>query len=724
MVRSNRYGNKQADTTEAQHQELQLWILRILVLLGAHRNFLGEGGFQSDEIAVQIGLEHWIEGDVDLWPNTPTRQRLSNHRDVDGEKYLEGGYERKRVLSELRKLHRDTERKSGKYSPEGILVTNIELIASLVGLNAMEANVLRFVVMLHSSFALSEACDFLGNQPTSRLINSLSTILAIESDAVREALSPHGTLCRSGLLKVDRDGPNSLSVKLALLSRHFADYIVNTETEPLDLLRDTVAPSPPATLALEDYEHIQDSLRVARPYLHQSLQTHRSGVNVFIYGPPGTGKTELARTLAADLGCDLYQVSTEDEEGDSISATARLRAYRVAQSMLATRKAMLVFDEAEDVYGGKPSFWQPKSTAQTHKGWINRLLEDNPVPTIWLSNSIGSLDPAFVRRYDMVIEVPVPPRSRRQQIIKSVCGDVADESVIARLAECCSLAPAVAARAASVVRSISPGLGKALSTQAFERLVGSTLEAQGHSPILRNDPNRLPAWYRQEALHVDADLANIALGLKRTKQGRFCFYGPPGTGKTACGRWLAQQLDMPLVVKRGSDLLSKWLGDSEKLIAQAFREAEREGALLLIDEVDSFLQDRRGASHSWEVTQVNELLTQMEGFSGIFIASTNLLQGLDQAALRRFDIKVKFDYLLAEQGWTMFTAQCAALDMDPPTPSLQASVSALRNLTPGDFAAVARQHRFNPLGNAAGVLGALQRECLLKEDSQNVMGFV
>ena len=93
-----------------------------------------------------------------------------------------------------------------------------------------------------------------------------------------------------------------------------------------------------------------------------------------------------------------------------------------------------------------------------------------------------------------------------------------------------------------------------------------------------------------------------------------------------------------------------WVGGSEKNIAKAFKDAVDDKALLLIDEVDSFLQNRQGASRSWEVTSVNEMLTQMEQFPGIFIASTNMMHGLDQAALRRFDLKVRFDYLLPEQA--------------------------------------------------------------------------
>ena len=68
-----------------------------------------------------------------------------------------------------------------------------------------------------------------------------------------------------------------------------------------------------------------------------------------------------------------------------------------------------------------------------------------------------------------------------------------------------------------------------------------------------------------------------------------------------------------------------WLGGTEKNIAQAFKEASSKKAVLVFDEVDSFLQNRSAAARSWEITQVNEMLVQMESFSGIFIATTNLI---------------------------------------------------------------------------------------------------
>src|SRR5208282_2047221 len=99
--------------------------------------------------------------------------------------------------------------------------------------------------------------------------------------------------------------------------------------------------------------------------------------------------------------------------------------------------------------------------------------------------------------------------------------------------------------------------------------------------------------------------------------------GPPGTGKTEFVKYLAEQADRELLVKRTSDIISKWLGESEKNIAEAFDEAEQRGAILFLDEADSLFINRESAVRSWEISQTNELLCQMENFSGIMMCATN-----------------------------------------------------------------------------------------------------
>jgi SpoVK/Ycf46/Vps4 family AAA+-type ATPase len=183
-------------------------------------------------------------------------------------------------------------------------------------------------------------------------------------------------------------------------------------------------------------------------------------------------------------------------------------------------------------------------------------------------------------------------------------------------------------------------------------------------------------------------------------------------------------MDRPCLVKKGSDLLSMWVGGTERNIAEAFEEARREEAVLVFDEVDGFLQDRRGAQRSWEVTQVNELLTQMESFEGVFIATTNLMENLDPASLRRFDLKLAFGWLRSEQAERLLRKECDILGIGEPSAAALKRLKSLRRLTPGDFAAVTRQHRFRPITSAEELVERLAEECAVKEGGEGQrMGF-
>ena len=676
-----------------------LWILRLLIPLGGHREFISKHGFNNDSIAEILNLGDWISCELDDFNPKP-------------------------VMTELRKLYRDGDRKLRNASVPSCLRKNVERLSALVGLSDTDCRILEFAVLIKNERLLDEAADWLGQLSSIKVFYNLAVLLNLPEQEIRSALSMQGILTRSGLVSIDHNGLSSLSLKLNLLSDNFADHIFSSDADPVNLLRDTVTLSSPAELKISDYVHLTTSLNVLRPYLKHSVSSGRKGVNVFLHGKPGTGKSQLVKALAKELDCELFEVASEDCYGDSVNGEHRLRAFRAAQSFFAQRRAIILFDEVEDVFNDGDSLFGNKSTAQKRKAWINRTLEENSVPTFWLSNSIGNLDPAFIRRFDMVIELPVPPKNQRQQIIKDTCSDLLDAHGIARIAETEYLSPAVVTRAASVVRSIHEELGKIGTATAVELLICNTLEAQGHKPIRKNDPTRLPEVYDPEFIRADIDLTQVAEGLVQSRSGRLCLYGPPGTGKTAFARWMSQKLDVPLHIKRGSDLISMWVGGTEKNLARAFRQADQDSAILLIDEVDSFLQDRRGAQQSWEVTGVNEMLTQMESFSGIFIASTNLMKDLDQAALRRFDIKVRFDFLKPEQAWELLRRHCVELKVDEPEEGLRRRIERLGNLTPGDFAAVIRQSRFRPITSTCALVEALEAECALKEGAKSAIGFL
>lgn len=674
-----------------------LWMLRCLVPLQGFRGLVQNGYLDNDGMARVVGLEGWI--------------------DRQGDEFDQG-----KVIAELRGRHREIERVAEDCHWPETLGRNIRRLAELIDLNEIEQAVLAFAVMIHSDKHLGAAAGYLGDQTLQQLYASLSSILGLPEAHVRNALSGRSMLSRSGLVKLDRDGCSYLKSRLDVLSGNFADTMLGEEADPVELLRGKVEAASQAKLTLADYPHLGPSLDVLLPYLRRVVKQGHVGVNVFLHGPPGTGKSQLARTLAAEVGCQLFEVASADGDGDPLTAEDRLRAVRAGQCFFASRGAMIVFDETEDVFndGGL----MRESTARSHKAWMNRLLEGNAVPTLWLSNRVDDMDPAFIRRFDMVVEVPVPPRAQRERIVRALCADAVDDGVIRRLAQEEKLAPAVVAQANGVMRRLGSSLPPEQAGKVLLHLVDSTLAAQGHARVGGKGAQALPDIYDPAYINADVDLAGIAERLKDARSARLCLYGPPGTGKTAYGRWLAEQLDMPLLVKRASDLMSPYVGVNEQNIAEAFRTATRDGALLLIDEVDSFLRDREGASRSWETTLVNEMLTQMEAFEGVFVASTNLMAGLDQAALRRFDLKVKFGYLQAQQAASLLRRYGERLGFDMPDDLERFAAAHLQYVTQGDFAAVMRQQRFRSACSFGGFLEALKGEVAIKAVSKPGIGFV
>lgn len=393
----------------------------------------------------------------------------------------------------------------------------------------------------------------------------------------------------------------------------------------------------------------------------------------------------------------------------------RLRAFKLSQVLFADAKnTLLMFDEAEDVFGGKQNknlFF--RGATQRDKAFINRMLESSTVPTIWLTNSVDSMDEAVLRRFDMVFELSIPPKKKRYEIIKNSSAGMLDDLAVGELSKHEMLSPAVVTKTMSVVGKIKDEIEN--PSAAAKMMIEDMLKAQGYSSIESSKASALPDYYDPMLVNTDIDLEALADGIASAKSARICLYGAPGTGKSAYGRWLSEYLDKPLILKKGSDLLSKWVGGTEKNIKTAFEEALDEGGILLFDEVDSFLADRKSAQRNWEVTQVNELLTQMESFGGIFLATTNLMENLDEASLRRFDAKVEFGYLRQKQALALYLSCLKELGLKA-SMVVKTEIKKLSHLTPGDFAAAMRRDRFHKIKTANEFLARLQDEVAVKKE--------
>jgi len=616
-----------------------------------------------------------------------------------------------------------TKIETGKPDMHGILFENIRLLSGLIELSQVEQEVLAFKALFNSNSNLTElVTKGFSSLSENRLAHVLAVALGRETGEFERVIRKDATLFSSGLLALEA-GMVSFGMKI-LAQVGLIDSLLNRQESVDGLIAFATKRVMPPELGLVDFPHLAKDNHVLMRFLAAVRREGLAGVNILLHGQPGVGKTEYVKALAAELGVRLNEVGMSGASGDPFKSRDRMAAYRLNQKIFARdRDVLILFDEIEDIF---PPPWMKPENKEIDKAWVNRLLETNAVPTFWLSNNIWQIDPAHLRRFDYVIEVTNPPRSVRRSILaKELRGLPVTEGGLNRQVEREHFTPALAGKMGRVLQRIDlKDAGDA--DRCLERLITSHIEAQGHGSGGRYPA---PGHYRLEYLNTNIDVSGLATRLAELPQANLLLYGPPGCGKTAYAHELARSLDRPLLVRRASDLQSMWVGETEKNLARMFREAKAEDAVLLLDEADSFLQDRRGATRTWEVSQVNELLTQMECFEGIFLSATNFLDRLDTASLRRFGLKVQFDYLSTEQRVAFFGELVSELGIVQPDDLVAMKVkrvlACLANLTPGDFAAVRKRWQLTGRTNDPQVLlDALNEESVLKPDGQKrVIGF-
>lgn len=623
---------------------------------------------------------------------------------------------RKSVMARLDRLERT-------HFPETPFSRNLSKLAERIGLPRLDAELLGVLALLHGIDWFHDVAErAIGGCSCERAVRYLAWAIGAPVPEVRRCLVPADAwLARTGLLmghSRDMQGREELTDRFTL-AFGLPAALIHSENSPFEFFAWRCRQSPPARRAARDFDHLADEFELMTRLVLSAVRAGTAGVNVLIHGPPGTGKTELVRALVEAAKLDLWEVGTLCEAGGSAAGRERMGLLRMAQALLARNsRAVLLFDEFEDALkpGEGGGGYSPPSMT---KSYLNGIVETNRVPTFWVSNCPRWLEDATLRRFTHVLEMPEPSRAVNERILAAELGAFGlSAGWAARVGADERLVPAYAERARRVLEHVAPPDADAAERMA-ERVLTGCVSRTGRGGPLRKEAST-PSGYRLGFLNTNYSVQTLADGVRRTGQGRFCLAGPPGTGKTAFARYLARRLGRHLLIRRSSDLLGPFVGMTEQLIAAAFAKAERDEAVLLIDEVEGLLQSRAGARQRWEVTQVNEMLTQLEAFHGVFFATTNLAETFDVAVQRRFDALVKFGYLRPARALVLLRAMIEQASGERPALSAaqRLRLAAVPNLTPGDFAAIGRRaHLFGREADVDWWIGALTHDAAAKPDA-------
>ena len=575
---------------------------------------------------------------------------------------------------------------------------NIDALAGLLQLNPAERALLLYGTLARYQRDLRGLLVEFKVSNAQEAYAAIATVAGVNETEVAEALRAGSRLERIGMVEnlISEHNITDLA-DLMKVSEQLPPVLMRHYEGTSDLMAVFTRPATKSELTPDDFHFVGDDQKVLTAMLKSAVAHKEPGVNVLLYGPPGTGKTELAKVAAQAAGLELYEVEYADRDGNSLSGRDRYRSLQISQVFLkGGSNVALLFDEVEDVF-------PPISTdaaqlmarldtgdgaptgSVSGKAWVNQILETNPVPVI-----IEQIDPAFRRRFQYHLELKSPPPGAREALVtRALAGVPVSEGFAAKLAERKGLTPAQVRTAVKFARLA----GEAGHVEALiERQIGNADKALGNAGGERG-ARRVVTSYDLALVHTESrfEVPKIVEALRRKGFGTLCFYGPPGTGKTALAEHIAQQLQRPLLIRQASDIVSKYVGETEQNMAAMFEEAETEQAVLLLDEADSFLRSRKMAERNYEVSEVNEMLQGMERFAGIFICTTNLFDELDEAALRRFTFKIRFKPLTVEQRERMFIVEALGGDAALLSDEQRERLRQLDSLSPGDFASVKRQ---------------------------------
>ena len=361
---------------------------------------------------------------------------------------------------------------------------NIDSLASVLQLNRAERALLLYGTLARYQRDLrSLLVEFkVSNAPEAYA--AIAEVAGVKAPEVAEALRVGSRLERIGMVDnlISEHNITDLA-DLMKVSEKLPPVLMREYRDQHELMAVFTRPVSASHLQLGDFEYVADDAQVLVGLLRQAVVQREVGVNVLLYGPPGTGKTELAKVVARAAGLDLFEVEYADRDGNSLSGRDRYRSLQIAQVFLKSSfSAALLFDEVEDVFppiSSEAAQLMARSEqmgASSHsvngKAWVNQILESNSVPTLWVTNRIEQIDPAFRRRFAYHLELRSPPPGAREALVRKTLEDTpVSAAFVARLTGRKGLTPAQIRTAVRFARLACPPEEAGAGCERMERLI-------------------------------------------------------------------------------------------------------------------------------------------------------------------------------------------------------------------------------------------------------------
>ena len=602
-------------------------------------------------------------------------------------------------------------RKNLKYKRVSDIEKNISNLKKMFKLNDQEIELCTFLFIIYT---YDDPETFFDDHLSCTKFSGrkyLINILGLSHSKIYDIFS--GTLQRFGLLETDKYNIQ-LNDEFICMFRDPSDRIFS---------KNFYSRIPHNTIPLEyhfvDQKQIQHILQLLK-------EKPKTSTHILLYGPQGTGKTSFAGGLSENLKVPTYEIMRST---DNTSVNRRVAILACLNMTTTGDGSIIIVDEADNILNTQFSWFMRGETQD--KGWLNQLLEGPNARVIWITNHIDNIEKSVLRRF--AYSLHFKPFNRRQR--NRLWDNILRKNRVKRFFKQPDIESFVKKYnvSAGVIDLAIKKATEAIpcSKQDFHQAVELALEAHtilansGEKPV---NKNQIEQNYSLDGLNIQGDLKVMIGQLEKFDQSlrqsnhnkiinmNLLFYGPPGTGKSELARYLAEHIDREVIFKRYSDLQSMWVGEGEKNIKKAFAGAEAEEAVLVIDEVDSFLSSRDRAIRSWEISFTNEFLTQMERFRGILICTTNRLKDLDSASIRRFNHKVEFDYLKSDGNVIFYRKFFSPMVNVPIDEKSLDEIKTISDLSPGDFKTVRDRYLFYPAGdlNHKVLIQALEEEARIK----------